>query len=672
MSLRAGVVIIGRNVGARLTDCLTSVLAQDVPAVYVDSGSTDDSLARAGDLGVAIHRLSEDQPFSAARGRNEGFVALLTEHPDLDAVLFLDGDCTIDAQVLPAGLAALEAQSDLALVCSPVREKDRDRDVWKTLCDLEWDQPPGPIEHCGGIFLIRSQAYLEIGGMDAGIIAGEEPEMCLMLSRKGWKLERIEEGLVEHDVGAFDFGGWWIRARRAGLAFLLGFLRDGLSRDMQNLRETLRPWFWGVALPILVFGAYLLHPAGLFLLLLYPLHMLRMMLRMQRQGRPLRDAWLYSAFNMLGRWAEVAGQLRLLLGILFGSAPAPHGLRATPVFRFALRRNRKPRQGAPRIGVVVIGRNEGERLIACLESLRGEDRSIVYVDSGSTDSSVAAAEARGAEVVALDMAIPFTAARARNAGFHRLQELEPELDYVQFVDGDCAVAEGWLDAAAEVLESKAEVVAVSGRRREIHPEHSIYNRLADFEWDTPLGPTKWCGGDVMMRADVLAEVGGYDDDLIACEEPELCFRLRTLGWTILRIAAPMTHHDADIRRFSQWWSRCRRTGYSYLQASTLHWGRPGRFLRSEIRSGLIWGICMPTLLLSCLLEPLLLVLFLGACTIQALRIMVRRSRRNREASAFSLGFTFFTIFINFPIALGMIRFLAFRARGRESRLIEYK
>jgi GT2 family glycosyltransferase len=343
------------------------------------------------------------------------------------------------------------------------------------------------------------------------------------------------------------------------------------------------------------------------------------------------------------------------------------------VFRFALHRRRQAqeRQGTARIGVVVIGRNEGDRLLACLDSLKDEKARIVYVDSGSTDASVAEAEARGAEVVALDMAIPFTAARARNAGFRRLQELEPALDYVQFVDGDCAVADGWLTAAAEVLDSRTEVVAVSGRRREMHPQHSIYNRLADYEWDTPLGPVKWCGGDVLMRADVLAEVGGYDDQLIACEEPELCFRLRTLGWTVLRIEAPMTHHDADIRRFGQWWSRCRRTGYSYLQAATLHWDRPGRFLRSEIRSGLIWGILMPLLLLGCLLQPWLLLLFLGGCAVQTLRILNRR-RKRQEASRFSLSFTFFTIFINLPIAMGMLRFLAYRLRGRESTLIEYK
>ena len=59
---------------------------------------------------------------------------------------------------------------------------------------------------------------------------------------------------------------------------------------------------------------------------------------------------------------------------------------------------------------------------------------IVYVDSGSTDGSVAWAKAQGVDVVELDLKLGFTAARARNAGFARLGELASQLEYVQFVD----------------------------------------------------------------------------------------------------------------------------------------------------------------------------------------------------------------------------------------------
>ena len=54
------------------------------------------------------------------------------------------------------------------------------------------------------------------------------------------------------------------------------------------------------------------------------------------------------------------------------------------------------------IGVVVIGRNEGERLRRCLESLGPHLAATVYVDSGSADGSVALARSLGAETVELD------------------------------------------------------------------------------------------------------------------------------------------------------------------------------------------------------------------------------------------------------------------------------
>ena len=189
----------------------------------------------------------------------------------------------------------------------------------------------------------------------------------------------------------------------------------------------------------------------------------------------------------------------------------------------------------PTIGLVIIGRNEGERLRRCLESAAGHAAATVYVDSGSTDGSVALMRAKGAEVVELDAASPFTAARARNAGFKRLLELEPQLDYVQFLDGDCELAAGWLQKAARFLAENPRVAAVCGRLREKHPERTVYNLLCDIEWDAAPGEARACGGIAMMRVDALAAARGYRADLVAGEEPELCARLRAAGGRIWRL-----------------------------------------------------------------------------------------------------------------------------------------
>jgi glycosyltransferase involved in cell wall biosynthesis len=169
-------------------------------------------------------------------------------------------------------------------------------------------------------------------------------------------------------------------------------------------------------------------------------------------------------------------------------------------------------------GVVVVGRNEAERLPRCLASLAGATEAVVYADSGSSDGSPDVARSLGVRVVELDAALPFTAARGRNAGFECLVREWPDVEFVQFVDGDCEVQPGWLATAASRLAADPALGAVCGRRRERHPERSTWNRLADLEWDTPVGEASAFGGDVMVRAAVLREVGGYRSDMIAGED----------------------------------------------------------------------------------------------------------------------------------------------------------
>ena len=233
---------------------------------------------------------------------------------------------------------------------------------------------------------------------------------------------------------------------------------------------------------------------------------------------------------------------------------------------------------------MAIGRNEGERLVRCLRSLAGRVACLVYVDSGSDDGSLDRARELGAEVCELDRERPFTAGRARNAGFERLRALHPELRFVQFVDGDCEVAPDWIPAAGAHLEAHPEVAAVCGRRRERAPDASIYNRLTDMEWDTPVGERNSVGGDSLFRVDAFVEAGGFDPSLIAGEEPELCFRVRRNGHRIHRIDREMSLHDADLRRFGQWWRRQARSGHAYAESAFLHRRAEERFLLRNVAS----------------------------------------------------------------------------------------
>ncbi|WP_126172153.1 glycosyltransferase family 2 protein [Altericroceibacterium xinjiangense] len=240
-------------------------------------------------------------------------------------------------------------------------------------------------------------------------------------------------------------------------------------------------------------------------------------------------------------------------------------------------------------GFVIIGRNEGARLAQSLTSVIGETNCAVYVDSGSTDHSVALASSLGIPVVELDPAIPFTAARARNAGLFWLQQNHPGLDYVHFIDGDCELVSGWLSAALAALEAEPDIAAVCGRRRERQPEASPYNALCDAEWNTPVGLAETCGGDALFRVAPLMAVGGFSESLIAGEEPDLCHRIRCKGWRIRRIDADMTVHDAAMKRFSQWWQRNRRSGFATAEALYLR-GTGNPRLRREVVSNVVWAL----------------------------------------------------------------------------------
>lgn len=320
------------------------------------------------------------------------------------------------------------------------------------------------------------------------------------------------------------------------------------------------------------------------------------------------------------------------------------------------------------VGVVVIGRNEGERLRRCLESVRGEAQ-VVYVDSGSTDRSVELARRMGAQVVELDMRQPFTAARARNAGWRRLLECCPDIEYVQFVDGDCEVVPGWLSLARAYLRDHPRAAAVCGQRRERHPERSVYNRLCDLEWIKPPGIIQAFGGDVMLRADVLDASGGYRDDLIAGEEPELCVRLRRAGWELHALRDDMTLHDAAMTSFRQWWQRVVRSGYAYAAGVALHGRSPERHWVRESARTWLWSLGPMALVLVFLPAwGLGALAILGVYPLQVLRLFLRSEGSWRDRGLQSV----FHTLSRFPELVGQCRYLRDRWQRRPSQLIEYK
>jgi glycosyltransferase involved in cell wall biosynthesis len=322
----------------------------------------------------------------------------------------------------------------------------------------------------------------------------------------------------------------------------------------------------------------------------------------------------------------------------------------------------------PDIGIVVIGRNEGLRLQRCLASIP-PTTTVVYVDSGSTDNSVELARQTNADVLELDMLRPFTAARARNAGFNRLISGESQIIFVQFIDGDCELCQTWLDSASAFLRAHDRVAAVFGRLRERHPESSIYNRLCDSEWDGEPGETSRFGGIVMLRAAALTAADGFREDIIAGEEPELGIRLRREGWQLWRLRDDMAIHDAAMLHFWQWWRRNMRSGYAFATGAYLHGFSPERHWLWESVRAWLWGVALP---LCCIFGSVVCGRWAHALwliyPLQMVRLTVRTEGTIRDRTTKSV----FQLLGRFPEVWGQVKFLSDRLSRREATLIEHK
>ncbi len=309
----------------------------------------------------------------------------------------------------------------------------------------------------------------------------------------------------------------------------------------------------------------------------------------------------------------------------------------------------------PRVGAVVIGRNEGAKLGRCLASVAGQVTTVVYVDSGSVDDSVAQARAMHVDVVALDPALPFTVARARNEGFERLLQLDPGIELVQFVDGDSEMVESWFAAAAAAALAEPRVAVVCGRLRERFPQRSLYTRFYSVAYDARLADPAIASGIAMMRVDAFRAVGGFAPALTGFEDREISLRLRQAGWQVRRLDAAMAVHEAGMDRFSLWWRRCVSGGRSLAREVVLHNPLDAHAARAAASSW-FWGLILPGCALAAAwpTNGASLFLFAGHCGLAA-RIY-RDLRRQRFERAGAGIYALVCTAAKVPLALGLAHF----------------
>jgi cellulose synthase/poly-beta-1,6-N-acetylglucosamine synthase-like glycosyltransferase len=241
---------------------------------------------------------------------------------------------------------------------------------------------------------------------------------------------------------------------------------------------------------------------------------------------------------------------------------------------------------------------------------------------------------------------------------------------VQFVDGDCEVREGWLEQALSFLKAEPKFAIACGRRRERYPEQTIYNKLCDMEWDTPIGEAIACGGDALVRVTAMKDVEGYRENLIAGEEPEMCFRMRQQGWKIMRIDREMTWHDAAMTNVSQWWKRHKRAGHAYAESYFLHGSSEEKFRQRENLRIIFWSLLLVFVVTLSFVSAWFLLLS-SFYLMQVARLTIKeRNQGLLLKDSFILAAS--NVFSKFPQMLGLIVFYKNVLLSKKAKLIEYK
>lgn len=321
----------------------------------------------------------------------------------------------------------------------------------------------------------------------------------------------------------------------------------------------------------------------------------------------------------------------------------------------------------PEIGVVIIGVNVERYLADCIRSVQsanypGELLKFVYVDGGSQDASTRiAAEFENVAVIELNDRHP-TPGRGRNTGWQYLAT-----PLVQFMDADTVLDPSWFERACAALDDST--AAVCGHRREKYPQKNAYHRFTEMEWHYETGPCRYFGGEALVRRSVLEATGGFDENLVAGEDPELSYRIRLNGWRILRIDAPMSVHDINMTTLRQYLKRAYRSGYAYAEIALRFIRNPEKlWLKESIRilakallpialviAGVLtgntwWGLLLGLLIL---LRPLINI--------------GRMKQESQQPWSFVLLYAGHTALVVYPQFWGMARYFWGLATGRPLR-----
>jgi len=193
-----------------------------------------------------------------------------------------------------------------------------------------------------------------------------------------------------------------------------------------------------------------------------------------------------------------------------------------------------------KLSVVVPTLNEAANIASCLEAFAplGESVELIVVDNSSTDRTREIAAGKGARVFVQG---PERCAQ-RNRGWR-----EAVGDWVMFVDADMIVPK---ETSHEIL---ARLSAENPPDALYVPEVRVGGglRIAARNFERSFYNATCIDGLRVIRRSLLEKIGGYDEQLVACEDWDLDRRLLTEGAEVASTVGFLCHNEAqqNLARF---------------------------------------------------------------------------------------------------------------------------
>jgi len=196
------------------------------------------------------------------------------------------------------------------------------------------------------------------------------------------------------------------------------------------------------------------------------------------------------------------------------------------------------------ISFIIPVRDDAEHLDRCLRSIHvsaaGVSHEVIVVDNGSKDDSAGVARRAGARVLMLP---GLRVAALRNAG-----AAEATGDALAFIDADHEIAEPWVRTGLALLDDPTTLAV--GAQYQAPAEGTwvqrTYDRLRNHQTGTQ--PVGWLpSGNLLVRREAFARIGGFDASLETCEDVDLCQRLRQTGGILLASDEMASVHRGDPR-----------------------------------------------------------------------------------------------------------------------------